>query len=129
MPRLFYNAPMVKHIAFTMYPVTDMARARKFYEETLGLALTKESAGGGWVEYHLGNGCFAITTMAKGVTPAAKAGGSIAFEVDDIDAFVKTLVAGGATLKVGPFDTPVCRMAYLLDSEGNAFGVHAKKAG
>ncbi len=27
---------MIKHIAFTMYPVTDMERARRFYEDTLG---------------------------------------------------------------------------------------------
>jgi hypothetical protein len=26
-----------KKVAFTYYPVTDVARARKFYEETLGL--------------------------------------------------------------------------------------------
>ena len=30
---------MIKHIAFTLYPVTDMARARAFYEGALGLAL------------------------------------------------------------------------------------------
>jgi predicted enzyme related to lactoylglutathione lyase len=26
-----------KKVAFTMYPISDVARARKFYEETLGL--------------------------------------------------------------------------------------------
>lgn len=30
----------VKHIAFMMYPVKDVARARRFYEEDLGLKLT-----------------------------------------------------------------------------------------
>lgn len=35
---------MIKHIAFTLYPVTDMARARRFYEETLGLRLTRREA-------------------------------------------------------------------------------------
>jgi catechol 2,3-dioxygenase-like lactoylglutathione lyase family enzyme len=28
---------MLSKVAFTMYPVTDMPRARAFYEETLGL--------------------------------------------------------------------------------------------
>ena len=28
---------MFKKVAFTYYPVTDVARARKFYKETLGL--------------------------------------------------------------------------------------------
>lgn len=31
----------VKHIAFTVYPVKDMARARSFYEQDLGLRLGK----------------------------------------------------------------------------------------
>jgi catechol 2,3-dioxygenase-like lactoylglutathione lyase family enzyme len=28
---------MFKKVAFTMYPIADVARARRFYEETLGL--------------------------------------------------------------------------------------------
>jgi len=31
-----------KDIAFTAYPVTNMRRARKFYEEVLGLKPTRE---------------------------------------------------------------------------------------
>lgn len=118
---------MIKHIAFTMYPVADMARARKFYEEALGLPLAGVHAGGGWVEYHLDNGAFAITTMAKGVKPAANAGGSIAFEVDAVDETVAKLKAAGAKVAVEEFDTPVCRMAFVLDSEGNSLCIHAKK--
>ena len=30
---------MLKKVAFTMYPVRNVARARRFYEETLGLML------------------------------------------------------------------------------------------
>lgn len=29
---------MITSIAFTVYPVTDMARSRSFYEKVLGLA-------------------------------------------------------------------------------------------
>lgn len=29
---------MIRSIAFTLYPVADMARSRKFYEEALGLS-------------------------------------------------------------------------------------------
>jgi predicted enzyme related to lactoylglutathione lyase len=118
---------MIKHIAFTMYPVKNMARARKFYEKGLGLKLTKNFGQGKWVEYHLKNGAFVITTMTP-IAPSAKAGGSIAFEVKDVDATLKKLKAAKAVVKVPPFDTPVCRMAYVLDSEGNALGLHAKKA-
>ena len=118
---------MVKHIAFTMYPVKNMVRARKFYEKSLGLKRPKSFAGGKWVEYHLKNGAFAITTLAP-IKPSATSGGSVAFEVDDVDATIRKLKAAKAAVKVPPFDTPVCRMAIVLDSEGNALCVHAKKA-
>ncbi|MGH7231478.1 MAG: VOC family protein [Nitrospiraceae bacterium] len=32
---------MITSIAFTVYPVTDLARARRFYEETLGLTVSR----------------------------------------------------------------------------------------
>ncbi|MEK7388325.1 MAG: VOC family protein [Elusimicrobiota bacterium] len=118
----------VKHIAFTMYPVKDMARARRFYEEDLGLKLTNNYRDE-WVEYHLDNGCFAITTMAEDVAPSADSGGSIAFEVDDVDAMVNTLRGKKAVVKREPFSSPVCRMAVLLDSEGNVFSIHTKNPG
>lgn len=121
-------AGTVKHIAFTMYPVKDMARARRFYEEDLGLKLTHNFREQ-WVEYHLDNGCFAITTMAEGVTPGASSGGSIAFEVDDLDLMLGKLRAKKTVVKVEPFSSPVCRMAVLLDPEGNAFTLHAKHPG
>lgn len=127
-PRPRRAAGKVKHIAFTMVPVKDMSRARRFYEEELGLELTHNFRDR-WVEYHLGNGCFAMTTMAEGVSPAADKGGSIAFEVDDVDATVERLRAGKGKVKAEPFSSPVCRMAVLVDTEGNAFMVHAKNAG
>ena len=111
----------LKKIAFTMYPVKDMDRARNFYEKTLGLALGNVFAEGAWVEYDLpGGGCFALTTLAKGVNPSADAGGSVAFEAEDLDALVSQLKSDGVTFKMDTFSSPVCRMAIILDSEGNA---------
>jgi predicted enzyme related to lactoylglutathione lyase len=114
---------MIKHIAFTVYPVTDMARARRFYEQDLGLKLT-HNYGDRWVEYHLANGCLAITTMMLGVRPSADAGGSLSLEVEDVDAMVARLRERGVAIKVEPFSTPVCRNVIVLDSEGNALGLH-----
>ena len=116
---------MIKKIAFTMYPVKDIERARKFYENTLGLKLGKISAEGAWVEYDLPcGGCFALTTMAKGVTPSSDAGGSLAFEVDDLDTFVAKLKSDGVSFKMETFSSPVCRLCIILDSEGNAVILH-----
>jgi catechol 2,3-dioxygenase-like lactoylglutathione lyase family enzyme len=79
---------MLRKVAFTMYPVTDMARARAFYEETLGLGPSRSGATSPWVEFDLpGGGCLAITTVTQ-QEPSANAGGTIAFEVDDLPALV-----------------------------------------
>jgi hypothetical protein len=54
--------PMIKDVAFTVYPVRDLAQVHRFYEKDLGLNVTMvfENA---WVEYTLPNGTFALTTM------------------------------------------------------------------
>ena len=69
---------MLKKVAFTMYPVTDVARARKFYEETLGLKSGSVGNRGDryWVEYDLpGGGCLALTNFVPDA-PSAAAGGT-----------------------------------------------------
>jgi catechol 2,3-dioxygenase-like lactoylglutathione lyase family enzyme len=48
------------NIAFTGIPVTDMKRARAFYEGALGLKPAGEFADGVWVEYELGDDTLAI---------------------------------------------------------------------
>lgn len=111
-----------------MYPVDDMSRAREFYEKTLELIPGSVSGGGAWVEYDLPKGgCFAITTFAEGVKPSSDAGGSVAFEVDDLHSLVEKLKAKNVEIKLDIFDTPVCEMAVILDSEGNALILHELK--
>src|SRR5687767_540107 len=106
---------MFKKVAFTMYPVMDMARARRFYEETLGLKVNSNYEER-WVEYDLPQGgCFAITTMAEGVMPSSNAGGSIAFEVEDLAKLVKDLKQKNVKFKLDTFETPVCKMAVIID--------------
>jgi hypothetical protein len=63
--------PMILSIAFTVYPVSDMAAARKFYENLLGLTISR-NFNEEWVEYDLGEGTFAITTTKMGHSPGAK---------------------------------------------------------
>lgn len=114
----------VKHIAFTMYPVKNMDRARVFYEQQIGLKLTNKY-GEQFVEYHLDNGCFSLGII-DGLEPASNAGGSIGFEVKDVDGMVAKLKKNGVKIKIEPFSTPVCRMAIVIDSEGNALTLHQK---
>ena len=61
-----------------------------------------------WVEYDPAGGCFALTTMREGVCPSARAGGKIAFEVDDVDGMVDTFRRKGIPVIIGPMSTPGC---------------------
>jgi len=119
---------MFSKVAFTMYPVIDMARAEHFYAQTLGLGTSTGSIEHGWVEFDLpGGGCLALT-VHSGSEPSAGAGGTIALEVEDLDALVADLQAKGVTFKADNIDSPVCRMAVCRDSEGNSILLHQLKS-
>ena len=119
---------MFSKVAFTMYPVEDMQRARAFYEGTLGLGPSRSGASSPWVEYDLpGGGCLAITTVTP-QQPSASAGGTIAFEVEDLAGLVADLKAKGVAFPADNIESPVCRMAVCLDSEGNSIILHKLKS-
>lgn len=117
---------MLQKVAFTMYPIKDTARARAFYERTLGLTVGAHSSDV-WTEYDLpGGGCLALF-KTDDITPSAGSGGSVAFEVDDLDATTARLKDQNVQFKVPMIHSPVCRMAVILDSEGNAVILHELK--
>jgi predicted enzyme related to lactoylglutathione lyase len=119
---------MLQKVAFTMYPVTDMPKARAFYEEVLGLGPSRSGAASPWVEFDLaGGGCLAITTVTPN-QPSASAGGTIAFEVDDLPAMVADLKAKGVAFAAEGIESPVCRMAIIKDPDGNAIILHKLKS-
>jgi len=120
---------MVKiiEIAFSCYAVTDMARARKFYEEALGLKPTTvhDSEHGHWVEYEFGPHCLALGS-ADAFKPSPD-GCSVALEVEDFDVAVTQLRAHNVKFRIEPMDTPVCRMAMIFDPDGNSICIHKRK--
>ena len=118
----------IQKVAFTMYPVDDMVRARAFYENILKLAPGSVSGSSGWVEYDLpGGGCFALTTFTPETRPSANAGGTVAFEVDDLAALIDELKAQDVKFLADHIDSPVCDMAVMMDSEGNSILLHQLK--
>ncbi|MBE0545818.1 MAG: VOC family protein [Verrucomicrobia bacterium] len=121
----------VTEIAFSCYPVTDMARARKFYEAVLGLTPTMtvgEPGGMQWTEYDIANGTLSIGAGAPGWKPTAE-GCSVGLEVEDFDAAIAHLKASGVKFQRQPFATPVCRMAFIYDPDGNAICIHKRNPG
>ena len=119
----------VSELAFTCYPVKDMARARAFYEKVVGLTPTMvhEAEGNSWTEYEIGGGAFSLG-QAEGSMPSDN-GASVAFEVEDFDAAIDTLRENGVKFKMEPFPTPVCRMAFAFDPEGNTVCIHKRNPG
>jgi catechol 2,3-dioxygenase-like lactoylglutathione lyase family enzyme len=117
----------VLDIAFSCYPVTDMPRARAFYEGILGLTLTMDhqSDGTHWVEYEIGPATLAIA-IAPGLHPTP-IGCSVALEVDDFPAAIASLQAANIPFQFGPIETPVCHMAFVSDPDGNSIGIHQRK--
>ena len=117
---------MITSIAFTVYPVSNMERARAFYEHMLGLHLN-HNYHDVWVEYDLSGSTFAITTTDMGHTPGAK-GAMVAFEVSDLDAFIHKMRERAVPFVTEIFDTPFCRMAVIEDPDGNHITIHKRRA-
>jgi predicted enzyme related to lactoylglutathione lyase len=117
---------MITEIAFTGTPVTDIKRAREFYERTLGLKPTMESAGGLWIEYDIGATTFAIGCYGDVWKPSAE-GTCVAFEVDNFDAELARLKSRNVPFHLEVTDSPVCRFAIVLDPDGNKIMIHKRK--
>jgi len=118
------NAAIVPYI-----PVSNVARARKFYEGTLGLTPREEYAGG--VIYECGNGSWVFMYPSPG---AGTSKASTAFwQVNDVEAEVAELKARGVVFE--EYDMPGIKMvnsiataggaktAWFKDSEGNILAV------
>lgn len=118
---------MITEISFTGSPVTDMKRARAFYEGLLGLKATMESGGGMWVEYDVGGATLGLGCFGD-AWKSSPDGTCIAFEVDDLDSEVSRLRSKGVPVHMETTDTPVCRFAILSDPDGNKVMLHKRKA-
>lgn len=116
---------MIKEVAFVAVAVSDFPRARKFYEETLGLKPDSVPGDFPWAEYTLG-----ATTIGVGQHPSwqpSRDGTTIAFEVDDMDDAIATLQKRGVNFDTEKTETPVCWMAQFRDPDGNKLVVHKRK--
>ena len=114
-----------KKIAFTGIPVTDMKRAREFYEGALGLKVSSE-AGGVWIEYEIGPDTLAVGSVGDQWKPSED-GTSVAIEVEDFEAAIKDLKQAKAHFAAEGIESPVCRMAVVQDPDGNKIIIHKLK--
>ena len=120
---------MLKTATIRAYiPASDVTRARKFYEQTVGLEPKEEFAGG--VIYECGAAeVFLYPTRNAGTSKASQA----FWQVDDVEAEVADLKARG--VKFEQYDVPGVTMknsiatgggaktAWFKDTEGNILAV------
>ena len=118
----------VTEIAFSCYAVTDMARARAFYESLLGLKPTTvtDTPDGQWVEYEIVAGTLAIGCVPGSGWKPSPDGCTVALEVANFDAAIAQLKARNVKFRAEPFPTPVCRMAMIFDPDGNTICIHKR---
>ena len=110
---------MIKKVAFFGHRVQDMARAKKFYGELLGLEKTAEYENK-WCEFDTPEGkTIALDTFSPDGTPPY-----MALETDDIEAEVARLKQAGVEVLMDVRDNKVCKMAIIKDSEGNGLMLH-----
>ena len=116
----------IKAIGFVAIPVTDIKRARSFYEEVLGLKASDEMMQGRWIEYDVGDDTLAITNVSDTWTPSDQGTGA-ALEVEDFDDAIRRLKDRQVRFAEEPFETPCCHMAVIQDPDGNKLMIHKLK--
>ena len=117
---------------FPMYayiPAKDIARAREFYEQKVGLEPKQETPGGVIYEFAKGTACFLYPSPNAGTSKASQA----FWQVEDIEHEVAELKRSG--VKFEEYDMPGmkgensiytgggARAAWFKDSEGNILAV------
>ena len=80
-----------------------------------------------WTEYDIGPGTLALGAGAPGWTPRSD-GCSAGLEMEDFDAAIAHLRANNVKFRMEPFPTPVCRMAFISDPDGNTICIHKRNA-
>jgi len=118
----------ITEIAFTSYAVTDVLRARSFYEGLLGLvpASVFEKDGMAFIEYQLGQHWFSIGSGAPSFVPGPQ-GGTVVFEVDDFESMIAKIKSAKIPFILEPQDTGVCQMALIEDPDHNRIMIHKRK--
>ena len=116
---------LANSLAVTTVAVTDLDRAKRFYQEQVGLTLLDETPSG----FRFGAGKGSQLTVRRG---QPNVGQTVAhFEVDDLEAVIRELTSRGVTFE--EYETPKtvnfiaqvgpARGAWFKDPDGNVLGV------
>jgi predicted enzyme related to lactoylglutathione lyase len=113
-------------IGFVGIPVTDIERARRFYEGVLGLKVSDQMMGGQWIEYSIGPDTLTVGNVGEQWKPSGN-GTSAALEMENFDDAIAELRRANVKFDAEPFETPCCHMAVVADPDGNKIIIHKLK--
>jgi predicted enzyme related to lactoylglutathione lyase len=118
----------ILEFAFICYPVTDIKRARSFYEGTLGLTRQAQPDDDEkiWFEYEIGPHTFSIGSHES--FKPSNDGPTLALEMENFEEAISHLKSREVKFQMDPIETPVCRMAIIQDPDGNKLLIHKRKA-
>ena len=116
----------VERIDFVSFLTQDIARAKRFYADTLGLEI--ETEGENDMEFRAGQVTLDIFNPASIGQPFAPSLGGLALRVPDVAAARAELEAKGVEFDGETRDTGVCHMAFFHDPDGNALMLHRRYA-
>ena len=122
---MLQSAPIYAYI-----PAKDMARARRFYEDKVGLRPKEETNGGVVYEFGGGTAAFLYLTPNAGTSQASQA----FWSVQDVDAEIQALKARGVQFEryddmpgerspQGAVTAGGAKAAWFKDSEGNIMAI------
>jgi catechol 2,3-dioxygenase-like lactoylglutathione lyase family enzyme len=122
---------LVTGVDFVTVPTQDLAAARAFYADVLGLPCSavyqRGTEPGIGAEYETGNLTLSVVDAAAVGMTFAPLGSPIALRVDDVEAARAELESRGVSF-AGGLDSGVCHMAFFKDPDGNSLMLHHRYA-
>jgi predicted enzyme related to lactoylglutathione lyase len=117
------NGAAVIGMDLAAYYTGDPQRAIAFYRDVIGITPTEIDEEGRGAEFTLADGTtFGVWRPDEGPF----VGGAVMFAVGDIDAAIAQLRERNVAISDAE-TTPVCRMAFCQDPDGNPIIIHQRK--
>ena len=116
----------VERVDFVSFLTEDIARAKRFYSEVLGLEI--ETEGESDMEFRAGQVTLDIFDPSSIGQPFAPSPAGLALRVGDVDAARAELEGNGVVVDGETMDSGVCHLAVLTDPDGNRIFAHRRYA-
>ena len=117
----------VEKVDFIALQTQDAARSKRFYVDTLGLPLDRDTPAG--FEVFAGQVCLSVWNPASGKASISRRIQRISRSTSaTLPRARAELEANGVVFEGETLDTGVCHMAFFRDPDGNALMLHRRYA-